>query len=82
MNKNYLLILIPCTLLFACSSPKDEFIDGCTSEGAPKSICSCTYEKLEAEFGQEYLERVNNFQEPISEMFLQTMVRAGRQCMR
>ena len=82
MKKNNLWVLIPCTLLFACSSAKSEFIDGCTSNGTPKSVCSCVYNKLEAEFGQEYLEKIHNRQAPINEALFESIFKAGQQCIK
>lgn len=44
-------------LILGCSSKesklKDQFIEGCRSSGAPKAVCTCTYDKMINEMGVE-----------------------------
>lgn len=38
---------------------KDAFIVGCTSEGASRAFCSCSYNQLETKFGEIGIARMN-----------------------
>lgn len=39
-------------VLSACGNEtKSSFMDGCKSSGASNAVCSCTYGKLEGDFG-------------------------------
>lgn len=61
--KTKLLIIFSAASLAACSSPKDEFVEGCveTSVGVPgaERICECTYSKLEEKYGKEKMNQID-----------------------
>ena len=54
MRKVILALLLPITLS-ACNSTEDKYIDACRSGGASKKMCSCIYDKLEANYGEDKL---------------------------
>lgn len=61
--KSYTAILcVSLSLLAGCSDEnkeaRGEFLAGCVSSGTPKSICSCTFEKLEQKYSPEELRRI------------------------
>lgn len=62
MKNNVLIFSFILSFLTACSTPEEQFIDGCLSsaDNVPhvEELCSCTYKKLETQYGQEQMEKV------------------------
>ncbi len=76
-------LLIACSLaLGACSSvedqARDEFVDGCTSQGAPEEACECVYGKLEGRYGAQHMSTMKEIGPPPD--FVEAVVLAGQQC--
>lgn len=62
MKTNFAVLL--CLLaLAACSDEnsklRGQFIAGCIQSGAPKSICACTFKKLEEKYSPSELKALN-----------------------
>ena len=54
---SFLLVMAATMLVASCGGKegklRSEFVAGCTSQGAPKSMCKCAYDKLEGRYGFE-----------------------------
>lgn len=66
----------------ACSSveeqARDEFVDGCTSQGAPEEACECVYGKLESRYGASNILKMKDVGPPAD--YVEAVVVAGEQC--
>lgn len=72
-------------VLMGCSSPEDkmrgQFLSGCVQSGTDRAFCGCIYDQLEAEFGLEYMKRMNN-SGAITQEFMEATFKAGVRCNR
>lgn len=59
-----LAALLILTAIAGCSDENSEirgqFISGCAQGGAPKSICACTFEKLEEKYTHQELNELSD----------------------
>ncbi|MBB4868277.1 hypothetical protein HNP46_007200 [Pseudomonas nitritireducens] len=62
------------------SKVRGQFIAGCIQGGAPKAICACTFEKLEASYSPAELKAFNKPYTAPPEVFLKSMMAAARAC--
>jgi hypothetical protein len=54
-----LLVAIASVMAASCGGKaRSEFVAGCTSQGAPKSICKCVYSKLQDKYGLGAMEEM------------------------
>lgn len=57
MHFKFSIMLLVSVAITGCSSKeskmKDEFINGCRNSGAPKQVCTCTYDKMINAMGVE-----------------------------
>ena len=63
------------------SKTESQFISGCKTGGIDSSTCSCIYDKLEKEYGEDGLkENIYTLQQ--TESFQMDMVNVSYQCMK
>ena len=77
------LVLISIALMASGCASKTErqFISGCKTGGIDSSTCSCIYDKLEKEYGEDGLkENIYTLQQ--TESFQMDMVNVSYQCMK
>ncbi|WP_282282185.1 hypothetical protein [Pseudomonas sp. PS02302] len=78
-----LLSLAALILLASCSDEnrkvRGQFIAGCMNGGASKSLCQCTFEKLEAKYSPTELQAVNQSATP-SEKIMQDVLHFAMAC--
>ena len=77
------LALISLVMMTAGCASKTErqFISGCKTGGIDSSTCSCIYDKLEKEYGEDGLkENIYTLQQ--TESFQMDMVNVSYQCMK
>lgn len=81
-------LLLPTIMVLASgcsdesSSPKEEFLSGCMSNGVAKSVCECTFNKLERQYTLEGLtqESERAARTGPSPQFIQNIARAAQAC--
>lgn len=83
MKANFAALL--CLLaLVACSDEnsklRGQFIAGCIQSGAPKSICACTFKKLEEQYSPAELQKINTPYKAPPESFVKDTMRAALAC--
>jgi hypothetical protein len=84
MLKNILIISLLTVSLFACTNDesskiKGDFLAGCVSSGASKSVCKCIYSKLQEKYTDEELIRINSSRS-LTEDFVNDSVNAAQEC--
>lgn len=84
MNIRIFLVLAATSLIYGCSDEnkevRGEFLAGCVQSGAPKSICSCTFEKLEEKYTPAELKRFNRPMANPPESFLKDVMASALAC--
>ncbi|MFW2055322.1 hypothetical protein F4U02_09360 [Acinetobacter haemolyticus] len=89
MSIFYHLPIVACAVvaaisLTACESKsKRDFNAGCQSGGTDRSTCSCVYDKLEAHYSPQFMEKLGEQQ--VSQLdlphdFSEQMLRAAQAC--
>lgn len=72
------------TLVSGCSDEnskvRGQFLAGCIQGGAPKAICACTFEKLEAIYSPAELKALNKPYAAPPESFLKAVMASARAC--
>lgn len=70
--------------LTACSNEyshaRGTFMSGCVSSGAAKSVCTCTFDKLVAQYSAQTLEDLNRPDAKPSDELLKSVVHAAIAC--
>ncbi|QIE89762.1 hypothetical protein [Pseudomonas nitroreducens] len=83
MKANLAVFLCFLTLA-ACSDEnsklRGQFIAGCIQGGAPKSICACTFKKLEEQYSPAELQKLNTPYKAPPESFVKDTMRAALAC--
>jgi len=78
------LVLLASGLIHGCSDEnkvvRGEFMAGCVQGGAPKSICSCTFEKLEGKYTPDELKVLNRPMAAPPQKFLEDVVTFALAC--
>lgn len=65
--------------LAACTSKTErDYIRGCVSNGAPKELCECSYEKLEGLYSKEVFSNLEKGIVPAD--FMDKMVQSTQMC--
>lgn len=60
---------------------KGDFLSGCVSSGTSKSICSCAYSKLQENYSDEELVKINMFRaQSLIDEFLKDSTNALKEC--
>ncbi|WP_263258997.1 hypothetical protein [Pseudomonas oryzihabitans] len=81
--KKYLALLASLLLITACSDEnskiRGEFIAGCMNGGSSKTVCTCTFEKLETKYSPSELQAINHLASP-TESFLREAVQLAKTC--
>ena len=84
MKFRALLLLTLTTLLFGCSDEnkevRGEFLAGCVQGGAPKCICSCTFEKLQEKYTPEELKLLSRSMSAPPERFIKDVIGSAMAC--
>jgi hypothetical protein len=77
-------VLLMAVLVSGCSDEntkvRGQFLAGCIQGGAPKAICACTFEKLEAIYSPAELKALNKPSTAPPEAFLKAMVASAQAC--
>jgi hypothetical protein len=80
------LTLLCALSLAACSDEnsklRGQFIAGCIQGGAPKSICACTFQKLEEKYSPAELRKLNTPYRAPPESFVKDTMQAALACQR
>jgi len=81
----YKLVLVSAVLvMMGCSDEnlriKGQFLSGCVQAGAPKSVCVCTFEKLEKKYSPAEMKAMNDLGGRPSEQFIRDMVASAQAC--
>lgn len=84
MVEKIIAVLISSIFLLSCSNDesskiKGEFLAGCVSTGASKSVCKCIYSKLQEKYTDEELIKINR-SGSLSDYFLKNSVNAAQEC--
>lgn len=76
------LILLSLVFVASCSDEnsivRGQFIAGCLQSGVPKSMCSCTFKKLESKYTSEELNKLNKAAP--TDKFLKDMMESALAC--
>lgn len=78
------VVLLSAVSIAGCESKsKRDFNAGCQSGGTDRSTCSCVYDKLEAHYSPEVMEKLG--QQNVSQLdlprdFTEQMLRAAQTC--
>ncbi|WP_448653546.1 hypothetical protein ACSHWC_10475 [Pseudomonas fluorescens] len=80
-----LSLALACVFLMAgCSDEnkvvRGEFLAGCVQGGAPKSICSCMFEKLEEKYSPAQLKELNRPMARPSDSFMRDIKASAQVC--
>lgn len=82
--KSVVLALFAIVALAGCSDEnskvRGEFMAGCIKGGAGKSICACTFEKLEKAYSPKQLKALNSPYKAPPETFIQDTLRFAIAC--
>lgn len=82
--KSIVLTLFAIAALAGCSDEnskvRGEFMAGCIKGGAGKSICACTFEKLEKVYSPEQLKALNSSYKAPPEGFIKDTLRFAMTC--
>lgn len=77
-------VLLMTTLVAGCSDEnskvRGQFLAGCIQGGAPKAICTCTFEKLEAIYSPAELKALNKPYATPPEHFLKALMASAQAC--
>lgn len=80
--KTYAILCAAVLALAGCSDEnskiRGEFIAGCVHGGLSKSVCACSFKKIEAKYSSTELHRMNSA--PPSADFLRNYVTSVRAC--
>lgn len=81
--KKYLALLTSLLLISACSDEnskiRGEFIAGCMNGGSSKTVCACTFEKLETKYSPAEMRGINRLAAP-PESFLREAFQSAQAC--
>lgn len=84
MKFRVFLLLALTSLIFGCSDEnkevRGEFLAGCVQGGAPKSICSCTFEKLEEKYTPKELKQLSSAMAAPPESFVKDVLASAMMC--
>ncbi len=82
--KSIVLALFAIVALAGCSDEnskvRGEFMAGCIKGGAGKSICACTFEKLENAYSPEQLKALNTPYKAPPDSFIKDTLRFAMAC--
>lgn len=77
-------VVLMAALVSGCSDEnskvRGQFLAGCLQGGAPKAICACTFEKLEAIYSPAELKAFNKPFAAPTEVFLKAVVASAKAC--
>lgn len=77
-------VLLMAAMVSGCSDEnskvRGQFLAGCIRGGAPKTICACTFEKLETIYSPAELKALNKAYTTPPETFLRDVVTAAKAC--
>lgn len=84
-NKLLFLTVGIVLMLMSCTSRYEKkFVEGCASSGGIPKGCSCVYEYLKDEYGEDRLAYLDEHPEKISQrfmdQFMESGIRAASQC--
>ncbi|WPD44486.1 hypothetical protein SD209_32165 [Pseudomonas aeruginosa] len=78
-------VLLMTAMVAGCSDEnskvRGQFLAGCLQGGAPKAICACTFEKLEAIYSPAELKALNKAYTAPPEAFLKAVMAAAKACL-
>lgn len=84
MKVRIFLLMAITSLIYGCSDEnkevRGEFLAGCVQGGAPKSICSCTFEKLEEKYTPGELKQLGRSMAAPPERFLKDVMTSAMAC--
>ncbi|MFV7463676.1 MULTISPECIES: hypothetical protein [Pseudomonas] len=84
MKIKVVLLLVATGIMFGCSDEnkvvRGEFLAGCVQGGAPKSVCSCTFEKLEDKYTPDELKQLSRSMAMPSQKFLKDVMNFAMEC--
>lgn len=84
MKFKYVLLLLASGIIYGCSDEnkvvRGEFLAGCVQGGAPKSICSCTFEKLEEKYTPDELKQLSRSMAMPPQKFLKDVMSFAMAC--
>lgn len=82
--KATITLMLSLLLLAACSDENSEirgqFLSGCIQGGASKSICTCTFDKLEEKYSSAELEAMNTPYKAPPERLIKDAIRFAQAC--
>lgn len=62
------------------SKERGQFISGCVQSGVSKSICICTWDKIEEKYTPKELKKINTPGKAPPEGFMRDVVTAAQHC--
>lgn len=84
MKIKVILLLLVSSIIYGCSDEnkvvRGEFLAGCVQGGAPKSICSCTFEKLEEKYTPDELKQLSRSMAMPPQKFLKDVMNYAMAC--
>ncbi|HEJ4043540.1 hypothetical protein LER27_13950 [Pseudomonas aeruginosa] len=82
--KSIVIALFAIVALAGCSDEnskvRGEFMAGCIKGGAGKSVCACTFEKLEKAYSPEQLKALNTPYKAPPKIFIKDTLRFAMAC--
>jgi hypothetical protein len=85
MNKiTVALSILAISVITGCSDEntklKGQFLAGCVQSGVSKSICVCTFDKLEGKYSQTELKAISTERTTLPSSFVKDLAVAARTC--